>query len=838
MKKYRFFFSLAVLLCPTIIHAEAVTDGSVGVIKSLGGNFEVPASLGIISGTNLFHSFQTFNINSGESATFTGASNILNVISRVTGGGISNINGTLSSKVGNADFYFINPTGIVFGKDAKLDVPASFYASSANSLYFKDSLNYSTINLKDNTLSVSSPESFGLTTVSSTNNSFIEVDGSDFKLQDKQSIGLASNKIYAHDNAKFFAKEGKIGFYTPLSNGQIKISDVNTFRVAGNGSGYIELKGTDIQIQNSIINASNSGASDANKSISIDASKLTITQSNLLADAIDAGHAGNIDIHVEDLQLAKGSNISSNTNSFGMAGNINITSKNSITLQEESSLAVNTSDTGDAGNINIHTHDLQLSQDSIMSSNSAGKGKGGEVAVFATGTISAQDGGDFSARSYSSGAGGIVNLTSNTINFDGDASGVITDAYRGGEAGKSEVNASTIIISAGADIISNAYGTGKAGDISVHAKDIKIIEKGRIASNTYGQGNAGNVSIQANHLLVDGHNSDIYTGIASNAYELSDGNAGNVHVEAKEINLINAGRITTNTRGTGKAGDVIIQADNINIDAKNSEYLAGIASAASPESLGQTGNIDITANNQLNLSNAAQISIQSRANVPNPTSVTAGQINISTPILNITNNALINAKATENTDASNINLYIANALQMNLGSISTQANSGNGGAINIKTGDYTDLHRSSITTSVASSVGNGGNITVSSPALVLENGMVQANAYSGHGGDVFIKVDSLIGSQSQLLQGGEKPVVWSSNVSGFNVIQAASQFGLSGTVNVTSPQMNLSGILANLSTSSFARDVLSQDYCNVGVGSSLTVRGYGALPSKPSDLLY
>jgi hypothetical protein len=175
---------------------------------------------------------------------------------------------------------------------------------------------------------------------------------------------------------------------------------------------------------------------------------------------------------------------------------------------------------------------------------------------------------------------------------------------------------------------------------------------------------------------------------------------------------------------------------------------------------------------------------------------------------------------------------------MHLGDISTQANTGNGGAITINDGSVIDLQRSSITTSVASSTGNGGDITMTSPAMVLDNGMIQANAYSGNGGDVIVNVDSLIASQNQLIKGGAQPIKWNSNVPGLNVIQAASQFGLSGNVHVTSPQLNLSGVLIGLNTVFFGRELLSQDYCNVGTGSSLTVRGQGVLPSKSSDLLY
>ena len=70
------------------VWAEVVTDGSLGASTRLSGAMTIPQSLGTTKGDNLFHSFNRFNINTGESATFTGDSNLKNVISRVTGGQI------------------------------------------------------------------------------------------------------------------------------------------------------------------------------------------------------------------------------------------------------------------------------------------------------------------------------------------------------------------------------------------------------------------------------------------------------------------------------------------------------------------------------------------------------------------------------------------------------------------------------------------------------------------------------------------------------------------------------------------------------------------------------
>jgi len=88
------------LASSTEIAAQVITDGSVGSQVTLGGlDLVVAESIGTRTGDNLFHSFETFNINLGGSATFTGNADIQNVISRVTGGDVSNIQGTLRSEV-------------------------------------------------------------------------------------------------------------------------------------------------------------------------------------------------------------------------------------------------------------------------------------------------------------------------------------------------------------------------------------------------------------------------------------------------------------------------------------------------------------------------------------------------------------------------------------------------------------------------------------------------------------------------------------------------------------------------------------------------------------------
>src|SRR3954454_9917229 len=154
---------LAVLLSALPAQAQIVTDGSVGPKVSLrGGQIEIGADLGTRRGNNLFHSFEKFGIAPGQTATFTGPGDIRNVISRVTGGEASKIDGTLASRVGQADLYFLNPAGVLFGPNAKLDVPGSLHVSTAPELRFADGARFSALDKTGSGLTVAPPEAFGL----------------------------------------------------------------------------------------------------------------------------------------------------------------------------------------------------------------------------------------------------------------------------------------------------------------------------------------------------------------------------------------------------------------------------------------------------------------------------------------------------------------------------------------------------------------------------------------------------------------------------------------------------------------------------------------------------
>jgi filamentous hemagglutinin family protein len=164
-RQWHFLFTAlpaaALLAAPAT--AQIVTDGSLGrgTVTLTGRNVDIAPALGEMHGGNLFHSFRTFSVNPGQSATFVGPDSVRNVISRVTGGEPSRIDGVLRSTVGQADFYFINPSGIAFGPNARVDVPGSLHVGTAHELRFADGSTFSADISAKGTLTTAPPEAFG-----------------------------------------------------------------------------------------------------------------------------------------------------------------------------------------------------------------------------------------------------------------------------------------------------------------------------------------------------------------------------------------------------------------------------------------------------------------------------------------------------------------------------------------------------------------------------------------------------------------------------------------------------------------------------------------------------
>lgn len=307
------------------------------------------------------------------------------------------------------------------------------------------------------------------------------------------------------------------------------------------------------------------------------------------------------------------------------------------------------------------------------------------------------------------------------------------------------------------------------------------------------------------------------------------------------LKILNSGFISSSTWGPGAAGDVNVHAGNIQIDGRGSPNETGISSGALLSSGGQTGGVTVNSSGSINIANGGNISIENQGIAAYSVSTMHGSLSVSAPDITL-RDSIITSQSTQNVDASPIQIHFTHLLSLGNSFISTEAQNGNGGSINIQGGDSLTLTNSGIRTSVLGQNGNGGDISVTANRLTMETGLIQANtaAVGANGGNVFVNVQTLLPSGSMLIFGGNEPVKWDIHATefGWNVIQAAASGGISGIINLTSPQLNLNGVLSNLGNPKFYSDTLNQDVCSMGAGSSLVRRGKGGMPAKSSDSLW
>ncbi|MEW6493303.1 MAG: CHAT domain-containing protein [Cyanobacteriota bacterium] len=118
-----------------VLAVPIVSDGTTGTVVTPNGNrLDITGGTFSENGTNLFHSFQKLGLNSGETANFISNPAIQNILGRVTGGDASIIQGLIQVTGGNSNLFLMNPAGIIFGSDARLNVPASFTATTATGI--------------------------------------------------------------------------------------------------------------------------------------------------------------------------------------------------------------------------------------------------------------------------------------------------------------------------------------------------------------------------------------------------------------------------------------------------------------------------------------------------------------------------------------------------------------------------------------------------------------------------------------------------------------------------------------------------------------------------------
>jgi filamentous hemagglutinin family protein len=145
------------------VKAQSVTpatDGTGTVINQNGNQIDITGGTLSQDQINLFHSFNQFGLNQNEIANFLSNPNIQNILGRVVGGNASIINGLIQVTGGNSNLFLMNPSGIIFGANAQLNVPASFTATTATGIGFGNNLWFNANGLNNYAALVGDPSQF------------------------------------------------------------------------------------------------------------------------------------------------------------------------------------------------------------------------------------------------------------------------------------------------------------------------------------------------------------------------------------------------------------------------------------------------------------------------------------------------------------------------------------------------------------------------------------------------------------------------------------------------------------------------------------------------------
>ncbi|MEQ9001048.1 MAG: filamentous hemagglutinin N-terminal domain-containing protein [Coleofasciculus sp. B1-GNL1-01] len=132
---------VAALIGDSAALAQSITpaaDGTGTTVTENGTQYDIDGGSISADGSNLFHSFEQFGSNANQTANFLANPNLENILSRVTGGNASVINGLIQVTGGTPNLYLMNPAGIILGEGASLNVPANFTATTATGIGFEN----------------------------------------------------------------------------------------------------------------------------------------------------------------------------------------------------------------------------------------------------------------------------------------------------------------------------------------------------------------------------------------------------------------------------------------------------------------------------------------------------------------------------------------------------------------------------------------------------------------------------------------------------------------------------------------------------------------------------
>jgi large exoprotein involved in heme utilization and adhesion len=687
----------------------------------------------------------------------------------VTGTNPSNIFGTLGVSGGNANLFLINPNGIIFGQNARLEVGGSFVASTASSLNFADGTQFSATAPQTTpllTVSVPIGLQFGRTAGSIRNRSQATNRDGDIvglQVQPGKTLALVGGNV-SLDGGNMQAPGGRVELGGVAGSGTVGMN------VDGNNLSLSfpdEVARADVSLTNDAfvdVSAGDGG------SITINARNLDILASSELVAGIREGlgtvgsQAGDITLNAtEAITIGQSSIINEvGDDAIGNGGDINIKA-GSLLLTDSAQLSTTTLGQGNGGSILVRTNgDVSFSH-SYIDSYTAGKGDGGSISVQANGDVSVANLSKISTGTSGQGNAGSISVQANdNISVSGDFI-YIPDGFGGADVGELSY------------IASSTDGQGDAGSVSVQANGNVSIADSGIYSETDSQGNAGSVLVQANSnvSIADSFISTVTRG---------QGDGGSVSVQANgnvslfgifENSPVN-GVITSLTGGQGKGGDIHIRARSLSLTDASRLTAETFEIYNSTDKSGNAGNIYVDAVDSVTLSGITNFGGRPSAFFTNTNEGAGGQggdITVRTGILRILNGAVLSAATRSDYNGGNIKVDV-NTLEIRGGGqiLTTTFSSGQAGSITVNTtgsitlsgsdptyfdrltGSFATLNVATASPASgvfantnANSIGNGGTIELNTTNLTISDGAEVSVSSEGLGnaGILQVKADAI-----------------------------------------------------------------------------------------------
>jgi filamentous hemagglutinin family protein len=682
------------------------------------------------NGPNLFHSFQDFNISAGRGVYFDNPAGVQTILSRVTGTELSQILGTLGV-LGSANLFLINPNGIIFGRNASLDLRGgSFYGSTANGIRFGELGDFSASQPQPPTpLLVIKPSAFFFTArerqgeiinQSRTTQTVLGTPSFGLQVADGQTLLLLGGKVTV-DNGELNAWGGRIEIGAVAGTGVVGLDGRDRLLFPS------QMPRADVVFTNQALIDT---TLDNGGNIAVSANQIQVLGGSFLRTGIESSfgtatsQAGDLTLDATGLiQVGQSSGVGNRVgvNSLGKGGNLVIRAQ-SLEIFDGAQLVADTQGRGDVGNIVIEVSDrLSLKGTSSNGQFASGiinrvaqgaQGNGGNLQI-STGNLEVLNGGQISASTRGIGnAGNIVITASDRVSFNGGSSnGRFPSA-------------------AFSDVQSTAQGNG--GTVQITANVLEVTNGAQLTANTAGRGNAGNVVVRVrDRALFD-------TGVAfSNVQPGARGNGGTVQITAKILDVLNTS-LSANTSSIGNAGRV-----EISVGDRATFQNSFVSSKVNPSGQGQGGDVQITATH-INVLDGAQVfaTTEGKGNAGNLIIQAHGQV--------LFNNGRALSRVDPGATGNGGDLRImAHALEVINGSqlIASTGGIGNAGNVVIQVSDHTIFNQASAFSGVETSAqGNGGNLQITTHTLDLLNGaqLIAATQGQGTAGNILVQATQAI----------------------------------------------------------------------------------------------